>query len=684
MSSGFREQRAGQPPRRARSTRFCSHLCWALCLSTFSLLSSAAPLVTAVPPLTAEQPDTAAPAAVPAQVSSAASTLQHPFGDLPFGAASAAPNKNRAASVANYRLSARLDPQERRILGSGTLQFVNLSAAPLQELYFHLYLNAFEGSHTLYLRGSRPGGRSGGVTGRPGKIEIRRLSSSRYGEQNLWEQADPHSPGDPQDRTDIRVPLPTALLPGETLELQLEFESFLPEIIERTGFARDFYLIAQWYPKLARLEPEGRWAHFAYHPFGEYYADFGEYDIELTVPSSYVVGSSGVLEILREEAGHHVYRAQAHSVHDFAWTAWPHFSPETRSIAGVHVTLLAGPPSATRHIRRVTWETLETALPLFQKQYGPYPYPQLTVVHPPYFAQRAGGMEYPTFITTGGKELTTALGFRHVHIVTAHELAHQWFQGLLASHEQEHPFLDEGLTSFAEWRALEKQLGPGSLFSSPLLQVSRIALGRTSAWTWRRDEIIAQPARDFSSFRSLSAHVYNRTALALETMHRVYGEEAGARALARYAAEHRFSHPTPDDFYAAWEAELGAAARRQLETLLSTPARLDYRVGRIFAEPPLQRVEILKQGPLEFPVEILLEFEQGPALLLTETFSQESQWLEVSSDSPLRLVHIDPHRKILYDHQLLNNRRYVDAAPPSQLQPRLTWWAYLLHQALRP
>ncbi len=162
--------------------------------------------------------------------------------------------------VASYTLEARLDAKFHRISASGTIRFKNPSARPTRELYFHLYLNAFSNEDTLFLRNH--GGRSGTLRGSTGSVEISRLTSRAFGSDNLWEKAAAHSPGDEKDRTDIRVPLPRPLKGGEEVVFEIEFEAQLPEIVERTGYHGDFHLIAQWFPKLAKREADGTWAHF--------------------------------------------------------------------------------------------------------------------------------------------------------------------------------------------------------------------------------------------------------------------------------------------------------------------------------------------------------------------------------------------------------------------------------------
>lgn len=566
--------------------------------------------------------------------------------------------------VASYELDAKLDAERHIIDATGTITWTNTSRRPARQLYFHLYLNAFEGPETLFSR--LGGGRHGGLTGQRGFIRVSSLSSPRFSGVNLWENAAEHSPGDENDRTDISVPLPEPILPGETLTLHVDFEAQLPEIVERTGFRDDFHLVAQWYPKLAKRHPDGSWVHFSFHPHAEFFADFGSYDVRLNVPANHVVGSTGHAIASSEEAGRLHYRAVAHHVHDFAWTSWPGFHDESREIAGVHVRVLS--PPETRLARQATWRTLESGLPHFESAYGSYPYPTLTVVHPPRTAQRAGGMEYPTFITTGGSELLTALGFRVTEIVTIHELGHQWFQGLLASNEAAHPFLDEGINSYAEWRYMEAEYGTGSLLDFAGLRVSLPAAERVvGVSSDPHPPPIAQPASAFDSFGSLARLVYSKTALSLETLGRTYGKDLLHRALHDYALAHRFGHPEPKDFFRSLKQSMGSEAAAVAREMLATPAYIDLQVADVQVAPSGSRspttFRVERRGNVSVPFDVAATDSSGKRHSFRCSGERKICTFSLPAELRLARIVVDPEQKILLDSNLYNNRRLI--SPPS-------------------
>lgn len=605
------------------------------------------------------------------------------FSAPPVSPPASAALRRPAQEVASYRMSVRLDELRMSLSGTALITLHNSATRELDELYFHLYLNAFENSETLFLR--KGGSRNGTVPGRWGRIDVHSLR--RRGEQrNLWEDAARHSPDDQRDRTSIRVPLKRPVAPGETARFELEFTSTLPEIVERTGFRDEFVLAGQWYPKLAKLERDGSWAHFPFHPYGEFYADFGDYDVTLDLPSRFVVGATGDLLHLGTANGRSRYRSTVKKVHDFAWTAWPHFEVETRQIDQVVVRLLA--PAHTEEVRKRTWQTVEDGLSFLGTAYGEYPHPTLTIVHPPHDAARAGGMEYPTFITTGGPELAARAGARIVELVTIHELAHQWFQGMVATNEQAAPFLDEGLTSYAEWRFLEFSHGPGSLLDLPGFRISRAAAGRALYFSAEAHAPIAQAAADFSSFRQLATEVYNGTPLVMATLAGTLGRKKFEAALGAYARRYRFGHPGPEDFYETLETFLpGAKVRPLFEEHVTFDLSVESAELRVEETKARLSAVVQSEGPLPLPYTLRVEWHDGR--IDTRSLSDEgASQVDLLRDCPsaeacaTAVIDVDPERSNWLDSDFGNNRFVAKRqgtapittthAPSTVLQ--LTWW----------
>jgi len=631
----------------------------------------------------------------------------HPQPKAPEGAWPAL--SEGAPKVASYTIDAKLDSEQHKITGRETIQFVNRSSVALSELWFHLYLNAFKNDKTLFLRSPFGAGRSGDKAKAYGYVDVKRLTIRGGDGQDLWATRDRYSPGDPDDETDLRVPLPSPLEAGNELTLELEFEDQLPELVERTGFVGSYHFAGQWFPKLARLEPNGSFAHFAFHAQSEFYADFGDYDVTLDVPSAFRVGATGSRTREERDKGRTRLGYHAENVHDFAWTAWDKFETRNERIAGVDVRVLY-PPHQEQNAE-AELDSVRFALPHFNARYGTYPYPTLTLVHPPETASNSGGMEYPTLITTGGPWYSTYGGGHFIDVVTTHELGHQWFYGLLASNEHAEPYLDEGFNSYAEAEALEARYGTNSVFGGLGLSVSSTALNRLFSAARGEDEKVNQGAAEFATFRSLGALVYSRTATVLATLARVYGSERFNHALGVYARKFRFQHPTTADFMSVMQSELDSRAVTALTLALSERATIDYLVREISNAPisaaagvfdgpngreqrkpeaPHEaaqyssRVVVYRHGTLQLPVEIELGFEDGTR--------QRRHWdgsgftFNADNVGPSRLVsvNVDPEQRILLDADRSNNWLSTQGNSGPHVRERALYATQLLLGAFGP
>jgi hypothetical protein len=614
----------------------------------------------------------------------------------------------RAPNVASYTLDVRLDASNHRVEGKERIHFVNRSSRALPDLYFHLYLNAFKNDASTFLRSPFGEARSTLRASDWGYIDVLRCTAPSLGPGDLWPAHTHGTPEEPDDETDVRLPLPAPLAPGAELDLALDFSAKLPSVVLRTGYAGDFHFVAQWFPKLARLEDDGSFAHFPFHAQAEFYADYGDYDVTLDVPANEIVGAVGRRMGVEPRGERRVEHFRAESVHDFAWAAWPDFRERTSRIDGVAVRLLY-PPGYDQSAER-TLSALKVALPRASALYGAYPYPTLTVVHPPERAGEAGGMEYPTLIATGGPWYAGTFGDRAIESVTIHELLHQWFYGLVASNEARSPFLDEGLTSYAELRTLDDAYGSGSAFAGFGFTLSATSLGRAFAAARAEDVPISSPAAAFPSFRTLGALVYSRTATLLETIARVYGRERLEAALGTYARRYRFAHPTENDFLDAMGETLGADVRRTLVRALDERGRVNFVVrdvqsalerppagvfdrttGRETVAPPSTgtrryrgRAVVLRQGELELPVDVDLFDATGGR--------RREHWdgrgplyvVDWHGDSPLERVVVDPEHRVLLDDDLLDNAASVQPIPPYRVLERASYLAELLISSVLP
>ena len=570
-----------------------------------------------------------------------------------------------ADPIASYTLRASLDPANHTLQGEGTIRWRNASRVPQRELFVHLYLNAFKNGRTAYMRTPASGFR-GDPLDDWGHIDVKRFAIREMGGEAWPPSTERTTPGDPDDETDILVPLSRDVAPGETITIDIAWEAHLPSIALRTGHWKSFHMVAQWFPKIARLEPEGGWAHFPLTRFSEFYADFGAYDVTIDVPETFIVGATGVLDKEVRAGGRLESRFLQDDVHDFAFTAWDGFKVDTATADGVALRCLY--PAGYERSAAAEIAAVQFGLAHFSKAYGRYPYRTLTIVHPPESAREAGGMEYPTLITTGGWWGEPWTGVRAPDTTTIHELGHQWFYGMVATDEHRWPFLDEGITSYAESEALEALYPQSSALRAFGLQVSLSALGRVVAARAAHNDEIAQAAPDFQAGGDYGALVYARTSMILHTLGRVYGAARLKQAVGRYARRYRFEHPRPEHFIGAVEEILGPDAAEVLRVALFERGWVDYVVEAIDSAPAGDPVSwqgyalVRRLGTLTLPVTVALTAEDGTVTRSRWSTRDNAARIPYSGQSPLIAAVIDPDHRVLLDNDLTNNARTADRA----------------------
>jgi hypothetical protein len=448
-----------------------------------------------------------------------------------------------------YRIEAYLDTESHTIEGTEWIDWHNNSHKPANQLYLHLYLNAFRNDKTVFMRekGFRLRNRT---LGRPGRVDVITLRTSNG--TNLLSHA--RTDLIANDKTQMVISLPQRVPPFGNLSLIIKFRSTLPQIVARSGYDREFNMVAQWYPKLARRRYDGRWVSFPYHGLGEFYADFARYQLFINVPRNTVVGASGKRIASRWLGKRRVDTFVADRVHDVAWCAYPYFEQFVFSSVGPRVHLLA--PRGYNSVVGLHRTAIRVGLRHFSRLFGAYPYETLTVVIPPRGAEGAMGMEYPTLFVTSGPWFYlpySRIPFPPHEITTVHELAHQWFQGIVANNEVNAPLLDEGIAQWATGDLLRKLYGQSrSGIALGKIAIDVFELFRTAFFWSDRQAPSSFLAANRYSPEELVRSIYLRPALVLETARRVWGRRRFERALGNYARAQRFRHPDMNDLFSAF------------------------------------------------------------------------------------------------------------------------------------
>jgi hypothetical protein len=602
--------------------------------------------------------------------------------------------------VVAYVIDAKYDPDKHSVDATETLTYHNLTGQPLDRFPFHLYLNGFQPKAT-WVREAHRDGNFRSTTFEDawdpkdsGSNDVTSLEVVGMGD--LTKQMKFISPDDanPDDKTVFEVQLPRPVPPGQDVVFKIKFHAVFPEVIARTGYKRTFLLAGQWFPKVG-VWWHGAWNCHQFHAMTEFFADFGTYDVNITLPKSYVIGATGVQTgETQNPDGTKTVAFHAEDVHDFAWTADPSFkvinSEFNGSVGAVKIRLL------TYQGHKSSWERyvqiMQRTMKRFDDWYGPYPYAQITVVDPPHGALEAGGMEYPTFITGD----TFWWAFRGQKLfpegVTEHEFGHQYWYGMVATNEFENAWLDEGINSYTEVKVLDDIYSRDTSVLDFLgAQLGDAGLQREQYLNRPDFDPLSRPSYTDMSFGSYGAISYGKTASMLLTLETVVGEKTLRDALHNYFMKYRFTHPTQEDFLRT----VNETAQQDLgwywQQAVYGTQMLDYEVSRAestpvnWYDPKLEekkgeteyetQIILHRKGDFVFPVEAEIKFENGESDRVR--WDGRDRWVRYVYVKKAQVVsvQIDPDYRVTMDRDYLNNS-VTDGTQYLAVAKLTTYWTF--------
>jgi len=662
---------------------------------------------------------------------------------LPGGALAAQGQESAALSPRNasYDIKVRLDPVEKTLTGTEIITWRNVQPVPASELQFHLYWNAWKNNQSTWLRETllRPSRELKLLPDKYAYCDVKSLvllSESQkvagtFQGADLTAQMKFISPddGNPDDSTVMSVALPTPVAPGETIRIGVIWESKIPRTISRTGFRGNFFFIAHWFPKLGVFQSDGTWNCHQFHTHTEFFSDYGVYDVQITAPTGWLVGATGISFGMTKNAdGTSTHRFVQEDVHDFAWTTSPDYREARRrfehpGLRAVEMRLLYQPEhegQAERHFRATA-----AALRYYGTWFGGYPYGHITVIDPAY-GSGAGGMEYPTLFTCGTR-LWNPFGGGSPEGVTVHEAGHQFWFGIVANNEFEHAWLDEGFNTFSESRASKTEYGPAAyvrrffrgfvpVMVSEIRADMLVDLGLNGYRNAARSD--TQDKTSFLYYPDTAFNVtYAKTGLWLETLERTLGWETLQKTMSTHFARWKFKHPKPEDFFAIANEVSGRDLTAFFDEVHRKAAVFDYAIdtavsGEVeilgyvqrdgkyvllreadVAPSPNERrmplyetrvvVRRLQDGVL--PVEVLLKFQNGDEL--RDTWDGKDTWklYRTVKSAKLDYAAVDPEHKLALDINYTNNTRRLERAsrlPATKWASKWMIWLQDLLQTL--
>jgi hypothetical protein len=599
--------------------------------------------------------------------------------------------------VVAYDIDAKYDPSSHSLEGTEVLTYHNLTGQPLDTFPFHVYLNGFQPKAT-WVREVRQGGTRDEdldqwKTKFYGAGDIKSFEVVGQGDLTSQLQFIQPDDGNKDDRTVVQVRLAKPVPPAGFVQFKIKFHDQFPETLARTGWKRDFLLAGQWFPKVG-VWWHGAWNCHQFHATTEFFADFGVYDVRITLPQNQVVGASGIqVSEVNHGDGTKTLTYHGDDIHDFAWTASPHYKvldDEFQSSMGaVKLHIMMQPAHWSQAERHAL--VLKQSLDHFERWYGPYPYKTLTMVDPE-AGSAAGGMEYPTFIT-GETTWWVPGGLLLPEVVVEHEFGHQYWYGMVATNEFEDAWMDEGINSYTEVKVLDSIAGK----NTSILNQWGITAGERQEQ--RRQYIgaasldpIAQDAWKYYSFGSYGGITYGKTASALLTLESIIGEDTMQKAMRTYFMRYRFTHPTKEDFLKTIEEVSGKDLRWYFNQAIYGSQVFDYEVLHIDSGPTdwykdgikekkgeteyTSSVWIHRKDDFVFPVEVQIKFDNLESV--REHWDGRDRWVKYTYQKRAKIVsaEIDPDHKIFLDRNDFNNS-HTEKAHKAPARKLTNYWTFL-------
>jgi hypothetical protein len=590
-----------------------------------------------------------------------------------------------------YRIHVTLDDKRNELNAFETVEYINNSPDTLHFIYFHLWPNGYSNNNTeLAKQLLRSGGKEklfndpelrGYIDSLDFKVDDRRV------QWNLL-----------PDRPDIcQVRLNKDLRHGDTIKITTPFHVKIPKgVTSRLGHIGESYQISQWYPKPAVYDRSG-WHQMSYQDQGEFYSEFGSFDVSITLPDNYIVGATGNLQNKREaemldklaadtawittsgdgdvdfppsSERMKTLRYNENKIHDFAWFADKRFHVLKGKLklpdSGREVTTWLMFTNQQADLWKDAIPYINDALLYFSKWNGDYPYHSFTAVQS---ALSAGdGMEYPGITVIGLAKDAYALDE-----VIAHEACHNWFYSALGSDERRYPFMDEGITSSNEVRYMHERYPQKKLWEvylkniklAKFFHVDNMPLKQMRELEWMAqarenlEQPINLPASDFTTL-NYSLIIYNKAAMGFNYLRAYLGDSLYDSAMHDYYQKWNSRHPQPDDLRNVFESNTGKNLNWFFDDFIGTTKRMDYKMVRF----ENQRLLVKNNGELNSP--LVISGMIGDSICFEKWVDgfEGEKWVGIPTGNYSE-IKIDPRRVTPELFRLNNNIRTSGIFPKS-------------------
>lgn len=517
----------------------------------------------------------------------------------------------------DYKMDIDFDVKKDIFQGEQILTYTNNSLDTLNRVFYHLYFNAFQPGSGMDERNKVLPDTDPRVGSRISNLKKKEIGYHKINSLKL----DNKKADFVVNGTILEVNLPKSILPGQSVELKMDFESQVPLQIRRSG--RDNkegirYSMSQWYPKICAYDKDG------WHPnpyIGrEFYSPWGDFEVNITIDKNYTLGATGVLQNANEIGKGYqpldlkvqepkgktlTWKYKAENVIDFVWAADPDYKViSKKAYDGTMLYFVYQPNENTIENWNKLPRILDEAFQFMNKRYGKYPYPQYSFIQ-----GGDGGMEYPmATLITGERSLGSLVG------VSVHEWMHSWYQFMLATNEAKYPWMDEGFTSFGTNETMhyliKNDFLKGQLKDNPHANSYISYINLTNA---DQDEPLSTHSDHYSTNTAYGIAAYSKGNVYLNQVEYILGEQLFAKALLAYFYKWRYKHPTPSDFIKVMEDHSGLVLDWYNEYFINTTHKIDYGIKSVEKGGLFGKADIVLEriGKIPMPLDVKVTLEDG-------------------------------------------------------------------------
>ncbi|WP_298489304.1 M1 family metallopeptidase [uncultured Maribacter sp.] len=515
----------------------------------------------------------------------------------------------------DYTMDVSVDVKTYLFSGTQSLVYTNNSPDEISKVYYHLYFNAFQPGSEMDARLQSIKDPDGRMVTEEKTSRIAPLSDSEIGFLHATSlKQDGKKVTFSEAGTVLEVQLAKPIASGEKTTLEMVFKGQVPVQIRRSGRnSKDGIALSmsQWYPKLAEYDFEG-W-HADPYIAREFQGVWGNFDVKLTIDKNYTVGGTGYLQN-PNEIGHGyespgtkvkkhkgktlTWHFKAPKVHDFMWAADPDYIHDTLQVENgpmLHFLYQGKDAEIKENWEKVQPKAAEM-MQYFSKNIGKYPYDQYSIIQ-----GGDGGMEYAmSTLIAGGKKFGSLAG------TTAHEMAHAWFQHILATNEAKHAWMDEGFTTYISTLCMNEVMQQNKSF--PLERSYKgyyylVKSGLEQPQTTHADR--------FDSNMPYSIAAYSKGSIFLAQLGYIIGEEKLQETIKKYYSDFKFKHPVPNDIKRTAEKVTGLELDWYLTDWTQTTNTIDYGIKEVIAEGEKTKITLERIGLMPMPQEILVTYTDG-------------------------------------------------------------------------